>query len=109
MPHDTRVPTPEYPRVPVRVEDANSRKCVSEAYHWRIAIVKRRVYCSSATVFRTSLALILAKVLRKLATSEKALVKRMPAACLPPYFGKRIIRLWARGRVYNLHCGDFGI
>ena len=48
MPHDTRVPTPEYTRVPVRVEDANSRKCVCEAYHWRIAIVKKRVYCSSA-------------------------------------------------------------
>ena len=71
--------------------------------------MKRRVYCSSATVFRTSLVLILAKVLPKLATSEKALVKRMSAACLPPYFVKRIIRLWAGGREYNLHCGDFGI
>ena len=95
MPHDTRVPTPKYTRVPVRVEDANSRKCVYEAYHWRITIVKRRVYCSSVTVFRTSLVLILVKILRKLATSAKALVMRMSAACLPPYFGKRIIRLWA--------------
>ena len=82
-----------------------------EAYHWRIAIVKRPVYCSSATVFRTSLVLILGKVLPKLATSEKALVKRMSAACLPPYayFGKRIIHLWAGGKEYNLHCEDFGI
>ena len=83
--------------------------CIYEAYHWRIAIVKRRVYCSSARVFRTSLVLILAKILPKLATSEKALVMRMSAACLPPYFGKRIIRLWAGGREYNFHCGDFGI
>ena len=80
-----------------------------ETYHWRIAIVKRRVYCSSATVFSTSLALILAKVLSKLATSEKALVKRMSAACLPAYFEKQIIRLWVGGRGDNLHCGDFGI
>ena len=47
------------------------------------------------TVFQMSLVLILAKFIRKLGTSEKALEKRMSTAHLPPYFRERIAHLWA--------------
>ena len=63
--------------------------------HLRRKDCERRVYCSSATVFCMSLVLILAKFLPKLAASVKAPAKRTSTACLPPYFWKRILRLWA--------------
>ena len=81
-----------------------SMKCVYEAYLWR-AILKRHVYCSSAMVFRTSLVLILAIFIRKLATSEKALAKRMSTALLPPHNHSPL----GWGREYYLHHWDFAI